>query len=60
MCIKIHSILVEKIRNVFQKWKCKILKKLKVEFWENGLSQANEIFHAGTYWGQVQACKILW
>ena len=51
VCIKVHTILVKKIWNVFQKWKCKILKKFKVEFWENGLSQANKIFHAGTYWG---------
>ena len=58
VCIKIHSILVGKTRNVFQKWKCKILKKFKVEFRENGSSQANEIFHAGTCWGQVHQCKI--
>ena len=41
--------------------KCKIFQtNSKLNFEKIGLSQANEIFHAGTYWGQVQACKILW
>ena len=59
-CIKINAILVKKFRNMSQKGKSKILKKFKIEFWKNGLSQANEIFFAGTCWDQVHACKILW
>ena len=40
--------------------KLNIEKISKLNFENIGLWQANEIFHVGTYWGQVQACKILW
>ena len=38
----------------------KFWKNSKLNFEKNGLSQANEIFHAGTCWGQVHWCQILW
>ena len=57
-CIKIHAILVEKIWKLSLEGKSKILKKFKIEFWQNGLSQANEIFLVVSYQGQVWQRKI--
>ena len=47
-CIKICAILVKKLEICQKRKNAKFLKKFKNELWQNGLSQANEISHAGT------------